>query len=217
MSSTYELFMSDSIYEWSNNKEVKKYLLDIVFSYPQLRSDNVLHKWEYYSPYNFPSDKFLYEYCYGQLFFIRSLFHTYTKYTKTSNVALSSAILSKITDITNKYLSDKRTYIPGITPRLYYYLSIGNSKSIRELCYFIKLILDSEKSQFSYNPYTPEYTVQNYKSDMKNLYKAMISQKILNSYITQNNSTKQRSNNQEEMSCLKLITDRNNTNKKFHK
>ena len=24
-------------------------------------------------------------------------------------------------------------------------------------------------------------------------------------------------NNQEEMSCLKLITDRNNTNKKFHK
>ena len=81
----------------------------------------------------------------------------------------------------------------------------------------MKLISDSEKSQFSYNPYTPEYTVQNYKSDMKNLYKAMISQKILNSYTTRNNITKQRSNNQEEMSCLKLIADRNNTDKKFHK
>ena len=134
-----------------------------------------------------------------------------------NNNALSSATLSKITDITNKYLSDKRIYIPGITPKSYYYLSRGYDKSIRELRYFMKLISDSEKSQFSYNPYTPEYTVQNYKSDMKNLYKAMISQKILNSYITQNNSTKQRSNNQEEMSCLKLIADRNNTNKKFHK
>ena len=82
---------------------------------------------------------------------------------------------------------------------------------------FIKLISDSEKRQFSYNPYSPEYTVQNYKSDMENLYKKIISEKILNSYITQNNSTKQRSNNQEEMSCLKLIADRNNTNKNFHK
>lgn len=77
----------------------------------------------------------------------------------------------------------------------------------------MKLISDSEKSQFSYNPYSPEYTLQNYKSDMENLYKAMISQKILNSYTTQNIITKQRSNNQEEMSCLKLIADRNNTNK----
>ena len=134
-----------------------------------------------------------------------------------NNNALSSEILSKITDITNKYLSDKRIYIPGITPKSYYYPSRGNGKSIRELCYFMKLISDSEKSQFSYNPYTPEYTVQNYKSDMKNLYKAIISQKILNSYTTRNNITKQRSNNQEEMSCLKLIADRNNTNKKFHK
>ena len=81
----------------------------------------------------------------------------------------------------------------------------------------MKLISDSEKSQFSYNPYTPEYTVQNYKSDMENLYKKMISQKILNSYITQNSSTKQRSNNKEEISCLKIIADKNNTNKKFHK
>ena len=130
---------------------------------------------------------------------------------------LSSVTLSKITDITNKYLSDKRIYISGITPQLYYHLTRGSGKSIRELCYFMKLISDSEKSQFSYNPYSPKYTVQNYKSDMENLYKAMISQKILNSYTTQNNITKQRNNNQEEMSCLKLIADRNNINKKFHK
>ena len=132
---------------------------------------------------------------------------------------LSSAILSKITDITNKYLSNKRIYIPGITPRSYYYLSRGYGKSIRELGYFMKLISDSEKSQFSYNPYSPKYTVQNYKFNMENLYKTMISQKILNSYTTQNNITKQRSNKnkQEEMSCLKLIADRNNINKKFHK
>ena len=135
---------------------------------------------------------------------------------KSNNVPLSETLL-KITTITNKYFADKRIYIPGITPKSYYYLSRGYGKSIRELRYFMKLISDSEKSQFSYNPYTPEYTVQNYKSDMKNLYKAMISQKILNSYTKRNNITKQRSNNQEEMSCLKLIADKNNTNKKFHK
>ena len=134
-----------------------------------------------------------------------------------SNNSLSWATLLKITTITNKYLSDKRIYIPGITPKSYYYLSRGYGKSIRELCYFIKLILDSEKSRYLYNLYSQEYTVQNYKSDMENLYKKIISEKILNSYITQNNSTKQRSNNQEEMNCLKLIADRNNTNKNFHK
>ena len=135
---------------------------------------------------------------------------------KNNNVPLSATLL-KITTITNKYLSDKRIYIPGITPKSYYHLSRGNGKSIRELCYFIKLILDSEKSRYLYNLYSQEYTVQNYKSDMENLYKKIISEKILNSYITQNNSTKQRNNNQEEMSCLKLISDRNNTNKNFHK
>lgn len=134
-----------------------------------------------------------------------------------NNNALSSATLSKITTITNKYFADKRIYIPGITPKLYFYPSRGNGKSIRELCYFIKLILDSEKSRYLYNLYYQEYTVQNYKSDMENLYKKIISEKILNSYITQNNSTKQRSNNQEKMSWLKLIADRNNTNKNFHK
>ena len=143
-------------------------------------------------------------------------FYGVSNHYKNNNVPLSATLL-KITTITNKYLSDKRIYIPGITPKSYYYLSRGYGKSIRELRYFMKLISDSEKSQFSYNPYTPEYTVQNYKSDMENLYKKMISQKILNSYITQNSSTKQRSNNKEEISCLKLITDRNNTNKKFHK
>lgn len=135
---------------------------------------------------------------------------------KSNNVP-SSVTLSKITDITNKYISDKRIYIPGITPMSYYHLSRGYGKSLRELCYFMKLISDSEKSQFSYNPYSPEYTVQNYKSDMENLYKAMISQKILNSYTTQNNSIKQKSNNQEEMSCLKLIANKNNINKNFRK
>lgn len=129
----------------------------------------------------------------------------------------SSATLNKIKSITNKYLADKRIYISEITPQSYYHLSRGNGKSIRELCYFIKLISDSEKNQFSSNLYSSEYTVQNYKSDMENLYKKMISQKILNSYITQNNSVKQKNNNQEEMSCLKLIADSNNINKNFHK
>ena len=143
-------------------------------------------------------------------------FYGVSNHYKNNNVPLSATLL-KITTITNKYLSDKRIYIPGITPKSYYYLSRGYGKSIRELCYFLKLISDSEKRQFSYNSYSPEYTMQNYKSDMENLYKKIISEKILNSYITQNNSTKQRSNNQEEMSCLKLISDRNNTNKNFHK
>lgn len=139
-----------------------------------------------------------------------------------SNSILSSATLSKITDIANKYLADKKIYIPGLTSKPYYYYpSRGNSKSIREICYFIKSIsdLEKEKNQFSYNPYSTEYTAQNYKADIENLYKRRISQKIINSYATQNNSTKQRSNNQEEMSCFKFIADRNknNTNKKFYK
>ena len=152
----------------------------------------------------------------GCIEFDPQYFYGVSNHHKNNNNLLS-VILSRITTITNKYFADKRIYIPGITPKSYFYPSRGNGKSIRELCYFLKLILNSDKSQFQYNPYSPEYTVQNYKSDMENLYKKIISEKILNSYITQNNSTKQRSNNQEEMSCLKLLTDRNNTNKKFHK
>ena len=135
---------------------------------------------------------------------------------------LHSATLNKIKSITNKYFADKRIYTPGITSKPYYYYpSRRNSKLIKRVCYFIKSILDleKEKSQFSYNPYSAKYTAQNYKADIENLYKRRISQKILNSYATQNNSTKQRNNNQEEMSCFKFIADRNksNTNKKFHK
>lgn len=144
----------------------------------------------------------------GYIEFDSRHFYGISNHHHKSNNVLSSVILSKITDITNKYLSDKKIYIPGITPQSYYYLSRGYDKSIRELCYFIKLILDSEKSRYLYNPYSSEYTVQNYKSDMENLYKKIISEKIFNSYITQNNSTKQRSNNQETMSCLKIIADK---------
>lgn len=226
MSSTYELFMSDSIYTWDNNKEVRKHSLDIVFSYPQLRHDNVLHKWEYYSPYNFPSDKFLYEYCYEQLFFIRSLFYTYAKYTKTSNTTLLSATLSKITDITNKYFADKRIYIPGSLSinENYYYISRGNGKSLRELLSFTETFTDYSSSAkftpypyvYSLLPYSKEYKVHNYKIDMKNLYSEIIYKKLISSHLT-NNSHKQRNNIQEEMSCLKIIADKNNTIRKFHK
>ena len=153
----------------------------------------------------------------GYIEFDSRHFYGISNHHHKSNNVLSLVILSKITDITNKYLSDKKIYIPGITPKSYYHLSKGYGKSIRELRYFMKLISDSNKSQFSYNPYSPEYTVQNYKSDMENVYKAMICKKILNSYTTQNNITKQRGDNKEEMSCLKLIADRNNINKNFHK
>ena len=152
----------------------------------------------------------------GYIEFNPQYFYGISNHHKNNNNLLS-VILSRIANITNKYFADKRIYIPEITPKSYYYFSRGYGKSIRELRYFIKLILDSEKNRYLYNPYQSEYTVQNYKSDMENLYKKIFSQKILNSYTTQNNSVKQRSNNQEEISCLKLIADRNNTNKKFHK
>lgn len=97
---------------------------------------------------------------------------------------LFSETLNKIKSITNKYLADKRIYISEITPKSYF-PSRGNGKSIRELCYFIKLISDSEKNQFSSNLYSSEYTVQNYKSDIENLYKKIIFEKRLNSYETQ--------------------------------
>lgn len=120
----------------------------------------------------------------GYIKFDPQYFYGISNHHKSNNVP-SSATLSKITIITNKYFANKRIYIPGITPQSYYHLSRGNGKSIRELCYFLKLILNSDKNQFSYNPYSPEYTVQNYKSDMENLYKKIISEKILNLYETQ--------------------------------
>ena len=142
-----------------------------------------------------------------------------------SNSIFSSAILSKITDITNKYLFDKRIYISPLINNHYYYISRGNGKFLRELLSFTETFMDcSQNIRFTPYPYVyillpypNEYKVCDYKSDMENLYKKIISEKILNSYITQNNSTKQRSNNKEEMSCLKIIADKNNTNKKFHK
>ena len=134
------------------------------------------------------------------------------------NITLSSATLSRITNITNKYLSDKRIYIPVLLekPNYYYSIARGSGKSIRELCYVAKVISNYSSYMLS-TTYSPEYTAQNYKSDIENLYKKIISEKILNSYITQNNATKQRSNNQEEMSCFKFIANKSNTNKKFHK
>lgn len=135
------------------------------------------------------------------------------------NVTLSSATLSKITDITNKYLADKRIYIPvSLEKPDYYYLvaARGNGKLIREL-YYVTKIMSNNSSHMLSIVYSSEYKTQNYKSDMENLYKDKIFHKALDYYLT-NIHHNQRSNNKEEMSCFKLIADRNNnTNKKFHK
>lgn len=134
------------------------------------------------------------------------------------NITLSSATLSEITDITNKYLSDKRIYIPVSLekPNYYYLVARGSGKSIRELCYTTK-VMSNHSSHMLSTTYSSEYKTQNYKSDMENLYKDKIFHKVLDYYLT-NIHHNQRSNNQEEISCFKLITDRNNnTNKKFHK
>lgn len=129
----------------------------------------------------------------------------------------SSATLSEITDITNKYLSDKRIYIPVSLekPNYYYFVARGSGKSIRELC-FVAKVMSNHSSHMISTVYSSEYKTQNYKSDMDNLYKDKIFHKALNYYLT-NIHHNQRSNNKEEMSCFKLIADRNNTNKKFHK
>lgn len=94
----------------------------------------------------------------GYIEFNSQYFYGISNHHKNNNV-LSSVILSKITDITNKYFADKRIYIPGITQKSYFYPSRGSGKSIRELCYFIKLILDYEKSRYLYNLYYQKYTV----------------------------------------------------------
>ena len=134
------------------------------------------------------------------------------------NVTLSSATLSRITNITNKYLADKRIYIPVSLekPNYYYLVARGSGKSIRELCYATK-VMSNHSSHMISTVYSSEYKTQNYKSDMENLYNDKIFHKALDYYLT-NIHHNQRSNNQEEMSCFKLIADRNNdTNKKFHK
>lgn len=136
-----------------------------------------------------------------------------------SNSILSSATLSKITDITNKYLSDKRIYISPLINNHYYYISRGNGKSLRELLSFTETFMDCSQNirftpypyVYTLLPYPNEYKVYDYKSDMENLYKKLIIS------LSTNNSVKQRNNNQEKMSCLKIITNKNNTNKKFHK
>ena len=68
------------------------------------------------------------------------------------------------------------------------------------------------------NVYSSEYKTQNYKSDMENLYKDKIFHKALDYYLTNiHHNQRSNNNNKEEMSCFKLIADKNNTNKKFHK
>lgn len=148
------------------------------------------------------------------------LYSDYTNPLNSYNITLSSATLSAITSITNKYLADKRIYIPVSLEKLNYYYSIAreSGKSIRELCYIAKVMSNHSSHMLSTTSttYSSEYKTQNYKSDMENLYKDKIFHKALDYYLT-NIHHNQRSNNQEEMSCFKLIADRNNTNKKFHK
>lgn len=148
------------------------------------------------------------------------LYSYYTNPLNSYNITLSSATLSEITDITNKYLSDKRIYIPVSLekPNYYYSIARGSGKSIRELCYVAK-VMSNHSSHMISTVYSSEYKTQNYKSDIENLYKDKIFHKALDYYLT-NIHHNQRSNNKEEMSCFKLIANRNNrnnTNKKFHK
>lgn len=148
------------------------------------------------------------------------LYPDYTNPLNPYNITLSSATLSRITNITNKYLADKRIYISVSLekPNYYYFVARGSGKSIRELCYAIKVMSNHSSHMLSTTSttYSSEYKTQNYKSDMENLYKDKIFHKALDYYLT-NIYHNQRSNNKEEMSCFKFIADRNNTNKKFHK
>ena len=145
------------------------------------------------------------------------LYSDFTNPLNSYNITLSSETLSAITSITNKYLADKRIYIPVSLekPNYYYLVARGSGKSIRELCYAIK-VMSNHSSHMLSTTYLSEYKTQNYKSDMENLYKDKIFHKALDYYLT-NIHHNQKSNNKEEMSCFKLIADRNNTNKKFHK
>lgn len=66
----------------------------------------------------------------------------YTNPLNPYNITISSETLSRITSITNKYLADKRIYIPVSLekPNYYYLVARGSGKSIRELCYVAKVI-----------------------------------------------------------------------------
>lgn len=148
----------------------------------------------------------------------RLLHPDYTNSLNPYNVTLSSATLSRITNITNKYLADKRIYISVSLekPNYYYSIARGSGKSIRELYYATK-VMSNHSSHMISTVYSSEYKTQNYKSDMENLYKDNIFHKALHYYLT-NIHYNQRSNNKEEMNCFKLIANRNNnTNKKFYK
>lgn len=147
------------------------------------------------------------------------LYPDYTNPLNPYNITLSSATLSRITNITNKYLSDKRIYIPVSLekPNYYYLVARGSGKSIRELCYATKVMSNHSLHMLS-TTYLSEYKTQNYKSDMENLYKDKIFHKALDYYLTNiHHNQRSNNNNKEEMSCFKLIANRNNTNKKFHK
>lgn len=83
------------------------------------------------------------------------------------NITLSSATLSRITSITNKYLADKRIYIPVSLekPNYYYFVARGSGKSIKELCYVAK-VMSNYSSHMISTVYSSEYKTQNYKSDI---------------------------------------------------
>lgn len=97
------------------------------------------------------------------------------------NITLSSETLSEITFITNKYLADKRIYIPVSLekPNYYYLVARGSGKSLRELYYYAAKVMSNHSSHMISTVYSSEYKTQNYKSDMENLYKDKIFHKVL--------------------------------------
>lgn len=113
------------------------------------------------------------------------LYPDYTNPLNPYNIALSSETLSAITSITNRYLSDKRIYIPVSLekPNYYYFVARGSGKSIKELCYVAK-VMSNHSSHMLSTTYSSEYKAQNYKSDMENLYKDKIFHKALDYYLT---------------------------------
>lgn len=115
----------------------------------------------------------------------RLLHPDYTNSLNPYNVTLSSATLSRITNITNKYLADKRIYISVSLekPNYYYSIARGSGKSIRELCYVAK-VMSNHSSHMLSTTYSSEYKTQNYKSDIENLYKDKIFHKALDYYLT---------------------------------